>query len=298
LNTSNRSLIATIVVSAVVVAGALVYAGYQYANQPSEERIVALIQEQLNGAGEASDRGLTEEEVISLIDRRMDERKASGLSQSAFNERVEKGILAFIDKQQRAERERPNELAKNVPRPNKSDHIYGNPNAPVTLIEYSDFECPYCKQFHVNAKRLVDESDGRVNWVYRHFPLEFHNPGAQKQAEAAECAAALGGNDAFWKMTNTIYERTKAGGKGFPLENLGPLAAEIGLNQKEFQTCLDSGRMAARVQADYQSGLSSGVTGTPGNILLHAKSGRVQAMHGSIPLERLKDAVDRIISGK
>ena len=61
-----------------------------------------------------------------------------------------------------------------------------NPDAPVTLIEYSDFECPFCKRFHDTAKRLVDASEGQVNWVYRHFPLGFHNPGAQKQAEAAE----------------------------------------------------------------------------------------------------------------
>src|SRR5204863_994561 len=100
------------------------------------------------------------------------------------------------------------------------DHVYGNPNARFTLIEYSDFECPYCKTVHLTLKKLIDDSGGDVNWVYRHFPLEFHNPGAQRQAEASECIAELSGNDSFWKFANAIYARTRAGGKGFPLDNL------------------------------------------------------------------------------
>ena len=103
--------------------------------------------------------------------------------------------------------------AKNVrPVSAERDHIYGNPDAPISLIEYSDFECPYCKRFHVTAKSVVEAFDGKVNWVYRHFPLAFHNPGAQKQAEASECASELGGNDAFWKYTDALYARTKSGG--------------------------------------------------------------------------------------
>jgi len=67
---------------------------------------------------------------------------------------------------------------KNVRPVSKNDHIYGNPGAAITLVEYSDYECPFCKRFHPTAKKLVDQSDGKVNWVYRHFPLAFHHPGA------------------------------------------------------------------------------------------------------------------------
>src|SRR5207237_7967826 len=114
-------------------------------------------------------------------------------------------------------------LARNGPAPSKSDHVYGNPNASITLIEYSDFECPYCKSVHLTAKRVVDESRGQVNWVYRHFPLEMHNPGAQKQAEASECAAELGGNEAFWKFADAVDPATGPGGKGFRQDHAPPL---------------------------------------------------------------------------
>ncbi len=87
-------------------------------------------------------------------------------------------------------------------------------------MEYSDFECRYCKRFHPTAKAVVQAYAGKVNWVYCHFPLGFHNPGAQKQAAASECANELGGNYAFQKYTDAIYARTRSNGKGFPVANL------------------------------------------------------------------------------
>lgn len=267
---NNRSLAIAIVVAALLVAGALVFLGKQLADRPDEARVVALIEERLGRTGAASD--------------------------EAFNARVEQGIAAFIDKQQRAQAERPSQLAKNVPPPTREDHLYGSPDAPVTLIEYSDFECPFCKRFHATAKQLVDSSNGRVSWIYRHFPLVSHNPGAQKQAEAAECAAELGGNDVFWRYTDAIYERTRSGGKGFPLANLTPLAIEIGLDQARFQTCVESGRFVQKVQQQMAAGERAGISGTPGNILYHRPSGEVIALHGAQPLERFQQAVQALIS--
>ena len=264
-NKNSKTLAIAIVVAAVIVAAAVFYLGTQLAGRPDEARVVALIEERL-GQGSAS-------------------------SDEAFNARVERGIVAFIEKQQRAQAEQPAQLARNVPPPSKDDHTYGNPDAPVTLIEYSDFECPFCKRFHETAKQLVDGSNGQVNWVYRHFPLSSHNPGAQKQAEASECAAELGGNDAFWNYTNAIYERTQSGGQGFPMDRLVPLAAEIGLDKAKFQQCLESGRFAQKVQQQMAEGERAGVTGTPGNILYHKPSGQVIALHGAQPVERFRRAV-------
>ena len=120
-----------------------------------------------------------------------------------LREQIQRGIEEYIKAQQdaqvaaRAEQVRlANEKVKNVrPVSRERDHIYGNPDAVISLIEYSDFECPFCKRFHTTPKEIVDAYGGRVNWVYRHFPLAMHNPGAQKQAEASECANELGGND-------------------------------------------------------------------------------------------------------
>lgn len=326
---------AALVVAVVLMAATVLYLARQVMSLPDEMRVGALIEERLaqqresappaakasgltqeeigalidkrmdqrQGGGRsvppaAKPSGPTEKEIMNLIDKRLDQRKSAGLPEEEFNARVEKGIVAFIEKQRRAEQERPSQLARNVPQPGKDDHIYGKPNAPVTLIEYSDFECPFCKRFHATAKQLVDNSNGQVNWVYRHFPIESHNPGAQKQAEAAECAAAFGGNEAFWKYTDTIYERTRSGGKGFPIERLTPLAAELGLDREAFRQCLDSGRMAARVRRDYESGTKAGVNGTPGNILLNNRTGQVIAMPGARPYEQLKAAVDQLLKAK
>lgn len=144
----------------------------------------------------------------------------------------------------------------------------------------------------------MDRSDGKVDLVYRHFPLDFHNPGAEKEAEASECVAELGGNATFWKFADAVYTRTHSNGKGFPLENLAPLAVELGLNQEAFRQCLDSGRMAARVRRDLDSGTKAGVQGTPGNILRNNRTGEVIAMQGAQPYERLSEAAQKLLKAQ
>lgn len=219
-------------------------------------------------------------------------------------EAVEAGIKDYARKQREAQlkaREERNRLAsekaKNVrPVSADRDHIYGNPNAQISLIEYSDFECPYCKRFHATPKSVVDAYPNKVNWVYRHYPLDFHNPGAQKQAEASECASEQGGNEAFWKYTDALYTRTTSGGKGFPLDKLTPLAEELGLDGVAFKDCLDSGKHAARVKEDFDEGAQSGITGTPGNILLHNETGEVRLEAGAKPLEAFKQHIDELLA--
>lgn len=176
--------------------------------------------------------------------------------------------------------------------PNK-DHIRGDKNASVFVIEYSDFECPYCQRHHPTMQKLVDTYKGKVAWVYRHYPLGFHQ-NAQKEAEASECAAELGGNDAFWKYTDKIYERTTSNGTGFALDKLVPLAKEIGLNEVKFKECLDSGKMAAKVAQDIQEGSAAGVSGTPANIIW-TKDGKSQLVSGAVPFEALKAQIDPLL---
>ena len=239
----------------------------------------------------ATDRALIQKEVRAELLRLIEE-------EGALDAAIERGINAFVEKQRalaRANQQRGSaEKARNVRPVSNTDHIYGDPKAAITLVEYSDFECPFCKRFHPTAKQLIDQSAGKVNWVYRHFPLEFHNPGAQKQAEASECAGKLGGNEAFWRYSELIYARTKSNGKGFPISNLVPLAREIGLESDPFKQCLDSGEMTSKVKADYENGVSSGITGTPGNIILHNGSGDAVVMAGALPLLKLQEAVNAL----
>jgi protein-disulfide isomerase len=220
-----------------------------------------------------------------------------------LSQQIDIGIQKYIKKQQeaqaaaRAEEERvATEKAQKVRRVSVSrDHIYGNPNAPISLIEYSDFECPFCKGFHPTAKEIIDSYGGKVNWVYRHFPLPMHDPGAQVQAEASECVNQLGGNDSFWKFADAIYARTQSNGKGFPLTQLVPLGKEIGLNEKQFQECLSSGKYKSRVQEDIDEGAQIGVNGTPANFLLRNDTGEVTVKTGAQPLDNFKAEIDKLL---
>jgi len=141
----------------------------------------------------------------------------------------------------------------------------------------------------------VQAYGGQVNWVYRHLPLDFHNPGAQKQAEASECAHELGGNDAFWEYSEAIYARTESNGTGFPLTNLAPLAAEIGLDEELFRQCLDSGKYTARVREDLAEGAQIGVTATPATILFHNQTGEARLKVGAHPVASFKEDIDNML---
>lgn len=154
----------------------------------------------------------------------------------------------------------------------ENDHILGNPNAKIVMVEYSDLECPFCKSFHKTMLTLLDEygKEGEIAWVYRHFPLDIH-PKAPKEAEATECAFEMGGNEAFWDYVNKIFEITPAN-NGLDPAKLPEIAAQIGLNVNSFQTCLDSGKYTEKVKADYSDGLKAGVNGTPNTTLVLSKS--------------------------
>lgn len=188
----------------------------------------------------------------------------------------------------------PPQQATKKPEVTAQDHFLGNKNAKVTLVEYSDMECPFCKRFHPTMQQVITDYGDKVKWVYRHFPLSFH-ANAQKEAEASECAAKLGGNDAFWKYTDKIFERTTSNGTGFALDQLTPLAKEIGLNTTKFQTCLDSGEFTQKVKDEETAGAAEGVTGTPGTIIIDA-NGNTSLIPGALPYEQVKPMIEKALS--
>jgi protein-disulfide isomerase len=114
-------------------------------------------------------------------------------------------------------------------RPVSSDeHILGDANAPVVIVEYSDTECPFCKVFHNTMHQVLDQSAGKVAWVYRHFPIEQLHAKAPLEAEATECAWEQGGNEMFWKYIDEIFKRTGSNDK-LPVEELTVIAKDLGL---------------------------------------------------------------------
>ena len=121
-------------------------------------------------------------------------------------------------------------------------------------------------------------------------------PGPETESQAAECAAELGGADAFWRYTDAIYARTTSGGKGFATDQLTPLATELGLDGQAFQQCLDSGRHADRVAEDLKEGASIGITGTPGNILLNNETGEVRLLSGAQPQANFEASIAELLA--
>lgn len=175
-----------------------------------------------------------------------------------------------------------------------SDHIRGNKDAKVMLVEYSDFECPFCKQFHPTLQEVMDTYGDDVAWVYRHYPLDFHQ-NALKEAEASECVAELAGEDAFWEFADKIFERTTSNGTGFALDKLGPLAAEVGADQAAFQSCLDSGKYTQKVKDQMAKGTSAGVTGTPATFVV-AEGKDPQIISGAQAIDSVKTLVDQALA--
>ncbi len=142
------------------------------------------------------------------------------------------------------------------------DSIKGDPDAPVTIVEFSDYECPFCARFYSQTYTQIDEQyikTGKVKLVYRDFPLSFHQ-NAQKAAEAAECAGEQG---KYYEMHDLLFENGVSGG----VAQYKQLASQIGLDTAEFNTCLDTGAMAGEVQKDFADGQRAGIQGTPGFII-------------------------------
>lgn len=170
-----------------------------------------------------------------------------------------------------------------------SDHIRGNPDAPVKIVEYSDTECPFCKRFHETMKQAVD-SNSDMAWVYRHFPLDQLHKKARKEAVATECANELGGNDAFWKYLDRLFEITPANDGLDPAE-LPKIAQFVGLDVAKFNECLASTKYDQHIEDEVQNAVATGGTGTPWSIVV-SKSGTKYPLSGAQPLEAVKQLID------
>lgn len=177
------------------------------------------------------------------------------------------------------------------------DHVLGDLAAEVSLIEYSDFECPFCKRFHGSPGSVMKRYPGRVNWVFRHFPLSFHEPAARREAIAAECAAELGGNEVFFKYADTLFRDTRSNGQGLP-EDKSPdaIASQLGLEAGRFSSCLASAGAAKRVDEDLADGTATGITGTPTTVVRNNRTGASVAIVGAQPAEVLAAAVQKLLA--
>jgi protein-disulfide isomerase len=172
------------------------------------------------------------------------------------------------------------------------EHIYGNPNAPIKIVEYTDLECPFCKAFHVTMKQIMNEygASGKVAWVIRNFPLQQLHPNAPKLAEAAECVASVGGNDAYWKFLESVFEQYPIN-TFFDFAKLDSTVSGIGVDVKKFEECYTSGKFKDKITKEFNDAVASGGQGTPHNILVTSKGEKVP-IPGAQPFATVKSVIE------
>lgn len=173
------------------------------------------------------------------------------------------------------------------------DHVQGDKNAQLTLVEYSDLQCPFCERFHPTMKQAMSEYKDKVKWVYRHFPLESIHPVALKAAIASECVYNLGGEDKFWSFVDKNFT---SGTSGISEDRLKTQAAEVGVNKAAFQACFSGNNTQQKVKDQQASGTKAGVAGTPNTFVLDGK-GNAWVIGGAVPYETLKQVIDKALQG-
>lgn len=170
------------------------------------------------------------------------------------------------------------------------DPTLGNPEAPVTIVEFSDFQCPFCRKFYLDTLSEIKEKyvkTGKVKFVYRDFPLTSIHDMAQTYAEAGECADDQG---KFWGMHDKIFEEQQKRGSGtvtdFTAADIKRWARELGLDGAKFDSCLNSGKYTAEVDKDFADGQRNGVEGTPATFV----NGLL--VPGAVPFSQFKALIE------
>ncbi len=177
------------------------------------------------------------------------------------------------------------------------DPVQGNKNAPLTMVEFSDYECPFCKRYFTDTlpelrKDYIDS--GKMKVVYRDLPLSFHQ-NAHIEAEAANCAREQGGDSAYFKMHDEMFSKTTSNGTGLSVDELPTLANNVGLNGGLLKTCLDSGKYKAEVDKDLADAQNVGADGTPTFFIGKSDNGFINGTRivGAQPFSAFKAIIDQ-----
>jgi len=187
---------------------------------------------------------------------------------------------------------------ENIPDINESDHVIGAEKADVVMISYLDFQCPYCQQWHSTFNDLLEKYNEQITFVYRHFTLGFSY--SEKLAQASECVADVGGEEAFWKFTNTLYEKlldksiyTLEGGNSIITDSsILTIAANSGASLTQVQSCLENQGTANVLEEMKAGALSAGIGGTPATIIISEKAGR-EIIPGALSVEEVEALLEK-----
>jgi len=175
----------------------------------------------------------------------------------------------------------------------KDDWVRGDKKADISIIEFSDIDCPYCSRFHETTKQILEKYEGDVNLIYRHFPLTQLHPEAYKKAEAAECVGELGGEDKFWEFLDKMFANKTA------LADLGGVITSLGLNVNEFQSCLDSGKYTEKIKNQIREAAQAGSIGCPRGVgtpfsVIISDDVKIPIC-GALPFEQISSQLDNLL---
>ncbi len=176
----------------------------------------------------------------------------------------------------------------------EEDFIRGNPNAPIMVIEYSDYDCPFCKRFHETMNQIMDEYGvgGKVAWVYRQYPIKQLHPNAPHISEAALCVGVNGGNDAFWKFSDLVFGEREVN-EPTNISALAGYAEQAGVSKSVYENCMQGGSQKPVIEASLADGAAAGINGTPHSII---RVGNQEApINGAQPYEVVKSVVDNLL---
>lgn len=175
-----------------------------------------------------------------------------------------------------------------------TDFIKGNPNAPILIVEYSDYDCPFCKQFHETMNLLMDEYGvtGKVAWVYRQFPLTDIHPNSARISKNALCVGELGGNEAFWQFSDLIFQERNMN-EPTNITRLPEYAERVGVNREELIRCLESDHIRERLARDVQDAVNVGFQATPHSFVIVGN--QIAAIEGAQPYSVVKSIVDNLL---
>lgn len=175
-----------------------------------------------------------------------------------------------------------------------TDYIKGNPNAPIMIVEYSDYDCPFCKSFHETMNRIMDEYGvtGKVAWVYRQFPISQLHPNAPRISEAALCVGELAGNDGFWSFSDLVFQ-SRAVNEITSVSRLSEFAVDAGADKEAYENCVRSEKYQQAVKDSIVDGVNAGVKGTPHSFVVVGN--QKAEINGAQPYPMVKKAIDDLL---
>jgi len=176
----------------------------------------------------------------------------------------------------------------NVAAPSANDHIIGDPKAPVVLIEYSDFQCPFCSMVHSTIKNIVSQSGGKIAWVMRNFPLTSIHPQANPAANAAECIAEQLGSKGWFEYADTVFSNQDKLNASYSRQ----LAQQFGANMSQYDSCVSSSKYQSKIDAEASEAQNNGGQGTPYTVVYG--HGKQVPISGAVPQSQFTTVIGQL----